>query len=416
VNNQDVSFALNTNVGGIQLIPATATTNNEGIVQTVINSGTVATSVRVRATIDGTSPAISSQSSLLVVSTGIPDQDSFSLSASIHNPEGWNVDGTEVTVTARLADAFNNPVPNGTAVTFTTEGGSIEPSCVTQNGMCTVTWRSQYPRPEGHVLGDANNPTHPPELQNTMGQKYGGRVTVLATAIGEESFPDLNGNGRFDASEKAAFDGTDISGDNYDLKEAFVDHNEDGLYNPTEGSDVNDSGSLEEFVDFNNSGTFDQNDGLYNGVLCSVGGHAGCSNTQKSLNVRRTLTLIMSGSSANFDTYFTRDALATGDPDIDDNDNVVNIAGENVGFATVIIADLHNQPMPAGTVVDFTATVGSIVGPSSFTWPNESHNGGRAYSVSIKGEKEAKSGNLLVEVTTPGGVSTLYSEISINIQ
>lgn len=412
VNNQDVSFALNTNVGGIQLNPTTATTNNEGIVQTVINSGTVATSVRVRATIDGTSPAISSQSSLLVVSTGIPDQDSFSLSASIHNPEGWNVDGTEVTVTARLADAFNNPVPNGTAVTFTTEGGSIEPSCVTQNGMCAVTWRSQYPRPEGHVLGDANNP----ELQNTMGQKYGGRVTVLATAIGEESFPDLNGNGRFDASEKAAFDGTDISGDNYDLKEAFVDHNEDGLYNPTEGSDVNDSGSLEEFVDFNNSGTFDQNDGLYNGVLCSVGGHAGCSNTQKSLNVRRTLTLIMSGSSANFDTYFTRDALATGDPDIDDNDNVVNIAGENVGFATVIIADLHNQPMPAGTVVDFTATVGSIVGPSSFTWPNESHNGGRAYSVSIKGEKEAKSGNLLVEVTTPGGVSTLYSDISINIQ
>jgi hypothetical protein len=412
VNNQDVSFALNTNVGGIQLNPTTATTNNEGIVQTVINSGTVATSVRVRATIDGTSPAISSQSSLLVVSTGIPDQDSFSLSASIHNPEGWNVDGTEVTVTARLADAFNNPVPNGTAVTFTTEGGSIEPSCVTQNGMCAVTWRSQYPRPEGHVLGDANKP----ELQNTMGQKYGGRVTVLATAIGEESFPDLNGNGRFDASEKAAFDGTDISGDNYDLKEAFVDHNEDGLYNPTEGSDVNDSGSLEEFVDFNNSGTFDQNDGLYNGVLCSVGGHAGCSNTQKSLNVRRTLTLIMSGSSANFDTYFTNDALATGDPDIDPYDDVVNIAGENVGSATVIIADLHNQPMPAGTVVDFTATVGSIVGPSSFTWPNESHNGGRAYSVSIKGEKEAKSGNLLVEVTTPGGVSTLYSDISINIQ
>jgi hypothetical protein len=51
-----------------------------------------------------------------------------------------------------------------------------------------------------------------------MGQKLGGRATITATAIGEESFPDLNGNGRFDASEVTAFLCNDISGDNYDLK------------------------------------------------------------------------------------------------------------------------------------------------------------------------------------------------------
>lgn len=488
VNNQVVDFELNTNVGGVGIIPTSATTNNEGIVQTVINSGTVATSVRVKATIADTDPLISSQSSLLVVSTGIPDQDSFSLSASILNAEGWDIDGTEVDVTARLADAFNNPVPDGTAVTFTTEGGSIDPSCTTIGGTCTVKWRSQQPRPDGHVLGEDAYLLHPPEVQNTMGQKYGGRATILATAIGEESFPDLNGNARFDADEMAAFAGNNISGLPYDLKEAFVDHNEDGFYNPdaTENAmapvDPNNAGSgdLEEFADFDVGGTFTQNDGLYNGVLCSEPAHAGCSDTQKSLNVRGSLTLVMSGSNARMCVKTTSDnATSTADlirvdqglvnetltldlpvngtsidatsdaiiiarnsnlchaevlrvtydddddaatPDVEADvinnsyDNRIYIQGENSASASVIISDLHNQPMPAGTKVTFTATAGSVVGPSSFVWPNDNHNGGLAFGVTVKGEKEPKSGSLIVEIETPGGISTVYSDIAIIIQ
>jgi hypothetical protein len=414
INNQVVNFELNTDAGGVQLIPTSATTNNDGIVQTVVNSGTVATSVRVQANIDGTSPLVSSQSSLLVISTGIPDQDSFSLAATVANPEGWDIQGTEVLVTARLADAFNNLAPDGTAVNFTTEGGSIEPSCTTVNGTCSVSWFSQQPRPEGHILGDVNNPMSMPEVSNTMGQKFGGRATITATAIGEESFPDLNGNGRFDVSEVTAFLGTDISGDKYDLKEIFVDHNEDGLFNPEEGSDVNNSGLLEEFFDFNNNGTFDQNDGKYNGVLCSIPAHDACSAEQKSINVSRSLVLVMSGSTAYFTIALTGDATADSSL-INFEDNIVNIAGENVGSASVIIADLHNQPMPAGSVINFTATVGSIVGPSSFTWPSDNHNGGVEWGVSIKGEKEPKSGSLLVEVVTPSGLTTVFSGIAINI-
>lgn len=490
VNNQVVNFELNTDVGGVSLNPASATTNNEGLVQTVINSGTVATSVRVKANIDGSDPLISSQSSLLVISTGIPDQDSFSLSATTVNPEAWNVDGTEVEVTARLADAFNNPVPDGTAISFTTEGGSIDPSCVTTNGACTVTWRSQQPRPEGFQLGQGIYALHPPETENSMGQKFGGRATILATAIGEESFPDLNGNARFDAEEMTAFAGTNISGNPYDLKEAFVDHNEDGFYNPdatehaaaladTSRDSGNNSGDLEEFADFNVDGVFSQNDGKYNGVLCSIPAHDGCSD-EKSLNVRGSLTLVMSGSSAyacitdtsdntsstanlirvdqglnggtvtvdlpvpGTEIAATDDAVAiaranslcsanvvriTYDDDNDDatpdvqadvihpqNDNTIIIKGENSRSASIIIADLHNQPMPAGTIVKFTATAGSVVGPSSFTWPNDNHNGGSAFGVTVKGEKEPKSGSLIVEVTTPGGLSTIFSQIAIDIQ
>jgi hypothetical protein len=407
VNGQLVDFSLNTQVGGIVINPISATTNSNGLVQTVINSGTVASTVRVTASINNSTPLISSQSSNLVVSTGIPDQDSFTLSADILNPEGWDIVGTTVNVTARLSDAFNNPVPNGTAVSFSTEGGSIEPSCVTANGACTVTWTSQNPRPDGQTLaGNAASP----EIFNSLGQKYGGRATIIATAIGEESFPDANGNGRFDAAEVAAFSGNNISGLPYDLNEAFVDHNEDGIYNPgVSGGQI--GGELETFVDFNGDSTFTQADTLYNGVLCSIPAHAGCSSTQQSLNVRSQLVLIMSGSNANLVVDRTLDSPAD-----DPNDTSLVLVGESTGSASVIIADLHNQPMPTGTTVSFTATVGSIVGPSTFTWPNDNHNGGLAFAVSVKGETQPKTGSLIIDVETPSGLRTIFTPITIIIQ
>ncbi|WP_444995752.1 Ig-like domain-containing protein [Aliikangiella sp. IMCC44359] len=407
VNGQLVNFTLNTDVGGIAINPTSATTNAQGLAQTVINSGTVATSVRVTATIDSSSPEISSQSSNLVVSTGIPDQDSFSLSASTANPEGWNIDGTEVDIVARLSDAFNNPVPDGTAVSFTTEGGSIESSCTTVNGACTVKWTSQNPRPEGQTLS-ANGLT--PSVVNTMGQKFGGRATIIATAIGEESFPDTNGNGRFDASEMTAFGGTNISGLPYDLDEAFVDHNEDGIFNPSIAGGQT-GGEIETFIDFNNDASFTQKDTLYNGVLCSIPAHAGCSSAT-SINVREKLVLVMSGSTAYFTISQTVDFPVNSDGN-DSNDSVLNLQGESTGSVSVIIADLHNQPMPAGTTVSFTATKGSVQGTSSFTWPNDNHNGGAAFSVTIKGETTPGNGTLLIEVKTPSGLITTSNQVNI---
>ena len=430
VINRVVNFSLNTDVGNIQLIPDSAQTNSLGIAQTVINSGTVATSVRVQATIDdGGVYQISSQSSLLVISTGIPDQDSFSLSANILNPEGWDLDGTTVDVTARLADAFNNPVPDGTAVNFTTEGGSIEPFCTTTNGVCTVQWFSQYPKPTGKELIPQGRV---PEEINTMGQLYGGRATILATAIGEESFPDLNGNGRFDASEMTAFAGNDVSGRPYDLKEAFADYNEDGFYNPGESNGSEEiGGELEEFLDFNNDGTFTVNDGKYNGVLCSIPAHNGCSEN-KSHNVRAQLVLVMSGSNPLMVVNATDDAVSETiddpndtntppakipNPNFNPNDTALYIAGENTGFVTLTISDLHNQPMPAGTTITFDASVGGGTTPSTYVWPNDNHNGGRTFSIAIKGAAEPASGVLSVTIETEeGGVATTFSPVSIIIQ
>jgi len=416
VNGQDVNFSLNTTVGGISLDPVSATTDANGLVQTVINSGTVATTVRVTAdTLAADGSQIATQSSNLTISTGIPDQDSFSLSAEVVNAEGWSVDGTQVVVTARLADGFNNPVPDGTSVFFTTEGGSIEPTCLTVNGSCSVTWTSQNPRPEGKELlleGRTPYPTSNRASEGGMGQKYGGRATITATAIGEESFPDLNGNGRFDASEVDAFRGTDVSGQPYDLKEAFVDHNEDGFFNPGESDPAEEEGGdLETFMDFNSNGVFDQGDGLYNGVLCSIPAHAGCSTDVQSVNVRASIVIVMSDSTAFFTIEETKDS--TSNANASDTDNTLELDGESTGRVTVTIADFHNQQMPAGTTVKFTATKGSVQGTSTFTWPSSNFNGGATFSVLVKGEQQPGNGALNIEVTTPKGTISTNSIVDI---
>ncbi len=352
IANQSVTFTLNTSVGGLQFSPGsnTATSGSDGLVQTIVQSGTVATPVRVTATVDAT--GISSQSDQLVVTTGIPDNNSFSLSAATLNPEAWNVDGVQVAITARLADRFNNLVPDGTTVVFTTEGGAIGGSCQTISGACSVNWTSQNPRPSTD------------SLNGTTGNA--GRVTIRATAVGEESFTDQNGNGTYDVGEP--FD---------DLPEAFLDENEDGIYQLSE-----------PFADFNSDGTYNTPDGAYNGVVCNSS-----SCTVSTLNVRDSVTLVMSGSSASITMPATLTAPTS---------------------FTVDVVDVNGQVMPAGTVVSVTTDNGKISGPGSFTIPSTATNcnlnpgaSSCRFTFSVAADTTPSSGILTLSVLTPGGLNTI---------
>jgi hypothetical protein len=393
VANQTVNFVLNTVVGGMSLSPSSATSDQAGLVQTVVQSGTVATSVGVTATTTSAGNTYQTQSSQLVVTTGIPDQNSFSLSATILAPEAWGYDGVSSTITARLADRFNNPVPDGTAVTFTTEGGSIEGSCTTTAGACSVDWVSQSPRPCGQVLGASTvalAPTSGPNVCNTatgtnasnpvtgfapLGQPYGGRATIVATVVGEESFIDTNGNGVFD-------DGDTMT----DLPEAWRDENEDGA-----------RGAYEPFFDFNANGSYDAADGAFNGVLCSRTVAPLCSNN-KTLHIRDSLTLVMAGSTANIAVTPSSFNLS---------------CGVTQGF-TVVYADLHHQPLPAGTTVTVTSSLGSIAFGGSYIQPDTNSNRAIAFSGTLEGAGTAgtassDSGTLVVIITTPKGVVSTAS-------
>jgi hypothetical protein len=391
--NKTVDFELNTQMGGVNLSVPQAISNAQGQVQVVVNAGTVSTAVRVAASVAGSVPLISSQSSLLVLSTGIPDQDSFTVAAETLNPECWGYVGVQVPITVRLADAFNNPPPNGTAVSFTTEGGAIDASCQTVSGGCSVNWYCQHPYP------------------------IDGRSTVIATAIGEESFPDSNGNGRFDAAEMVAFLASDVEGRPFDLGEAFVDNNEDGIFNP---------GGLEELIDFDNDGEWDGPDGKYNGVLCAISPapvNPNCADgvsASKSLNVRDKLVIVMSGSEAFGSNLTITDNCQSIDPTCvltaaENTNGTLDVVLETAGTVSLRIADLNNQQMPAGTKVKFSSSVGEIISEDTYIWPSSNVPGGLVFGVVVKGEDTPKNGTLFIETETPKGVVTQVALVPIVI-
>lgn len=149
----DVTFALTTTIGGLELQNSVRKTDANGEAVAFVNAGSIATTVLVQASIDidtdndgVDNQTLGTQSAELSVNTGIADQNSMSISATTLNVEGEDFDGTTTEITVRLSDLFNNPVRDGTTVQFRTEYGSIQPSCNTSGGLCTVTWTSQEPR------------------------------------------------------------------------------------------------------------------------------------------------------------------------------------------------------------------------------------------------------------------------------
>jgi len=344
LTEQTVNFTLSTNVGGISLNPSTVISDENGLVNTIVQSGAVPTAVRVIANIPGTD--ITTLSGQLAITAGIPDQDSMTIGATVLNPEGLNYSGEESIIVVHLGDIFNNFVPEGTTVSFKTEGGSIEGSCISSIlSDCDVTWRSQDPRP------------------------LDGRVTILATALGQESFVDENGNGIFD------------QGDTFtDMAEAFRDDNENG---------IRDIG--EEFLDINNDGIYSAADGLYNGSSC-LPGFALCS-AQKNIHVRDSMTIVMSGSAA----------VITGMP------ASINLGANPFSFS-IVVADINGNSLPGGTSILIASTNGTIDSLASYTISNRLN--AATIPITITGDDTPSSGVLEVLITTPNNdITTVTSNV-----
>ncbi|HEX6929368.1 MAG TPA: hypothetical protein VF267_08970 [Gammaproteobacteria bacterium] len=374
VADQEVEFTLSTDVGGLSLTPATALTGSDGTASVTVRAGTIPTPVSVTATVVGSD--IATQSSALTVSTAIPDQDSFSLSASILNPEAWTVDGTEVVLTVLGADRFNNFVPDDTAIIFTTELGAVVAQCLTINGACSATWRAQEPR-----IDSDNSPTDT------------GRTTIIAHAIGEEAFQDADGNGVFDGTDPCpAAAGVDCF---YDLAEAWRDDNED---------EIRDDPS-EPFVDFDSDGTYDAANGEWDGIVCGDDG-----NCQASLiSVRDSVTLVMARSSPSFLFFDGAGNALAGTPLLPTTVTIcIAGAGTFVPAAPATLADLtQGQPMPAETTISFGADVGTIVGTTAWVVPSTNSQVPDCYTYGINGTDTGKNGLLEVTVTSPGGLTTI---------
>ncbi|MDT0603473.1 Ig-like domain-containing protein [Thalassotalea castellviae] len=390
---QEVEFSLDTIVGGIALSRASGFTNSQGLITTQVSSGTVPTVVRVTAKaimeVNGETISVQTQSSELSVNTGLPEQASMTIAATVLNPEA-DIVGQESVIRVWLADSFNNPVPDGTPINFTTEGGTIESSCNTVAGNCAVTWTATEPYLTDH------------------------RSTILATTSGHETFFDSNGDNVFDNNDGDAINNNMVnsgfgrqvalSAGFVDMSEAWRDDNENHVKDPQET----------KFFDQNNDDQFSLADEKFNGPQCSGDK---CDNEVKNAILRKALVLIMSSSSnPNFVLSDTTQTTTYADNQETSN-NLPDVADGSALALRFRFADSAMQTMPIGTTVTVTLDGGELQGTTTISVGNTNADGFSAMDFSINNpiDGDPATATLTISIETPNTLATTYVTKSINL-
>ncbi|MET0982097.1 MAG: hypothetical protein ABWY02_08350 [Telluria sp.] len=383
----DVDFSATTTTGGLTVSPLRATTDAGGNVTTMVSSGTIPTPVRVLASASRNGVTITGLSDALTISTGLPIQKSMSMSAEHYNIEGGDVDGTKVGITVRLADQYGNPVSDGTAINFVTEGGAVgsaaQGACVTKDGGCSVNLVSQNFRPLDH------------------------RVTVLAYVQGIENFVDLNGDGQYSCTSYVDANGkvpaayrplvdTCVSGGEPfpdplvamgDMGDPFLDANRNDVYNAAGGD------------------------------LPFPYGHASytaAGDGKWGLNyLRSSIEIVFSGSGATLVRQVCSGAVCRDWTSSDGDQFVVKgAAGSSCGNVDLRfrMADSLNNPMPFGTALSITDTSKVSVGTvSPGVVPSTAAVGGTIHSMTVKPDAACAAGNFTLQVKTPQGKITPFT-------
>lgn len=192
IEGATVNFALNpvSAQAGVTLNITSAVSDSEGSVTTTVQSGSLPTTVVVTATA-AANPAASVQSDTIIVSNGVATQEGFEIVAAKYNLDG-RLTGDETDVTARVRDAFGNPVADGLAVSFTTDFGVIANSnlggCLTVDGACSVKFRVQNPRGNGvaTVVATANVATNTPSLSASLQINMPGGTSGVPLAVKDD--------------------------------------------------------------------------------------------------------------------------------------------------------------------------------------------------------------------------------------
>ncbi|MFQ3189402.1 MAG: hypothetical protein ACI936_000526 [Paraglaciecola sp.] len=393
LSQQKVQFSLNTPTGGLSLFPDEGMTNSQGQVSTRVTSGNVPTSIRVTAEVvtDSDIPVLT-QSDLLTVNTGLPDQNSFTLSANNLNPEANNISGQTVNIVARLADTFNNPVPDGTSISFTTEGGIIEPSCTTINATCSVIWTSANPRVLDH------------------------RITILATAIGHETLFDANGNNSYEDSDGGPIvDNTDsgFGTSTYGVT-GFVDYSEAWR----DDNENNSRDAAEIFLDYDDDGSFDGDienpERVFNGPQC-ISGNACGQGIEASLHVRKALVLIMSSSNALMDIIDAGNTVIFSNYQAASQPSLSIDSGRNINLI-LRFSDTAVQPIASGSTINISSSAGSLAGQINSIMPNNNRAGAREANFTLTNDADTPvDSTITATITSPSGIeSAVVFQVTLN--
>ena len=323
-------------------------------------------------------------------STGLPDQDSFTISADLLNIEGYEFNDAESTIEVNLGDHDNRKV-NGVTVKFLTSGGTIPDSCVTEDGKCSVKLKSISPKP------------------------LNGVVTVLAYAIGEETFVDANSNNVADIGE---FE---------DLGEPFA--NAPGTQNA-----VFDQGDF--LIDTNGNGKYDGPDSKFVGSLCDEtkvnGSKPGtCAPAGTKFHVRKSIDIIFSKSTAAQGVVLN----INGSPNLNqitlkDQSDAASEKGCTANQEIILeLIDDNRNPMAAGTKITLATNNGEL-SVKEFKVPssNVSTDSTRfRFNLSSDGARQRQdvtsaktvcvdttgTGTLTIVVTTPRGIKVFEKSIIV---
>jgi hypothetical protein len=403
IPEQLVDLEPNVLVGGLTLdggsAKVTKKTDKDGNVIVRINSGTVPTPVRIKASYlpTGSSVPISTVSSSLAIAVGLPSQLNFSFSQGTQNIEGYSIQGTKNTYTIIASDRMGNQVPDGTAINFVTEGGQVEATKQTAldvNGIATAT---------------ANFASASPVPQD-------GRITVVAYALGEKSFLDTDGDNVF----------TDGKEEFQDLGDIYIDRKFDALFFKDEDQFI--SVSLPDEV---KGACLDAKNDLMKIPGASIPSRPDtCSGKWGRAYVRRAVQTILSTSGARPLWGTQRPGQAVGQAGVCsagtdlilgyvDNKAIVAtfypVAGSELydmsgsGFISFTAGDANPiayNPMAAGTLVSASGTEGltvSVVGGSPV--PNTASPSGVGLSYKFDLLK-AVEGTITISFASPSGLTT----------
>lgn len=154
--NWEVEFEVVSGPGGGEGLdgqgygPMSNFTDDGGKATVSVTSGTVSGTVYIRAR----SGDVYSSVTEIGISAGPPVY--ISLGVNPGNIRAWDIEHVPAAVTALVGDLYHNPVPDGTAVYFTADEGTIVGAddsgvAFTQNGFAMATFYSGSPRVDGGV-------------------------------------------------------------------------------------------------------------------------------------------------------------------------------------------------------------------------------------------------------------------------
>ncbi|MBI3194740.1 MAG: Ig-like domain-containing protein, partial [Ignavibacteriae bacterium] len=145
-----VKFTFTNSPGGGEFITPNIGYTDEatGQVSAIIHSGTRSGVLQLLASVYTPTDTINSEIVRLIIHGGLPDQTHFSIGLSPLNVSGLVHNGRTSTVTAIVGDKYGNPVPEGTAIYFTSTLGVVTTNSgfTNEDGFASVTLYSGNPR------------------------------------------------------------------------------------------------------------------------------------------------------------------------------------------------------------------------------------------------------------------------------